>query len=84
MLNDFLRAIKRASLEAVDASQPAEPLIGTVASISPISITINQRLILSSGNIIVLSSAVGVSEGDRVALIRFTGGQKFLLLGKIE
>lgn len=84
MLPDFLKAIKQASVDAVDASQPAAPFVGTVASSSPLSIRLDQRLTLGKEHLMVMAAAEGVVYGDKVAVIRFAGGQKYLLLGKIK
>lgn len=84
LLHDFLRAVKQASLDAVNSTQPSAPFVGTVASASPLTIKLDQRLILTQPNLILMESAVGLAEGDKVALIRFSGGQQFLVLGKLE
>lgn len=60
---DLIQTIKRAALEAVKASNPAAILFGTVKSISPLKINIEQRLTLDESHL-VLTSLVSDFEVD--------------------
>jgi len=85
LLSELLQAVKRAALDAVEATQPAAPFIGTVTSEQPLQIQLHQRLILENPHLVFLSAVSGTLEtGDRVALLRFQGGQKFLVLGIVS
>lgn len=55
MLNsdDFVKAIKRAAVEAVNASKPANVVFGRVISESPLKIKVNQKLILSKQQLVL-------------------------------
>lgn len=55
MLNstDLLKTIKKAAVEAVNASNPASLMYGTVQSVSPLTIYVDQKLILPESFIIV-------------------------------
>lgn len=55
MLNsaDLVKNMKKAALEAVDASKPADILYGTVQSVNPLEIFVEQKLILTKEFIIV-------------------------------
>lgn len=55
MLNydDFVKAIKRAAIEAVNASKPANIVFGKVISESPLKIKIDQKLILTEKQLIL-------------------------------
>lgn len=44
MLRDFLQIIKKAAVEAVEASSPAKVMYGTVVASSPLAVRIEQRL----------------------------------------
>ena len=105
---EFVRAIKTAALEAVDASKPAEVRFGTVVSADPLQVKVDQKIILS-GKQIVLSGAFkhstrtipvsglevfGVTsldmdidnspqEGEVLILIRFQGGQRYLVVDRV-
>lgn len=84
MLPEFLNAIKQASVDAINSSQPAAPFVGTVVAASPLSIRLDQRLLLNKEHLIVMAAADGIVKGDKVAVMRFAGGQKYLVLGKIK
>lgn len=83
-MRDFLKAVKQASIDAVNSSQPSAPFVGTVSAVSPLSIRLDQRLILTQQNLLLMASAPGFAVGDKVALIRFLGGQQYLVLGKLK
>lgn len=55
MLNsdDFVKVIKKAAIEAVKASKPADILLGNVQSTEPLTIFIDQKLILTEKFLIV-------------------------------
>lgn len=55
MLNstDLLKTIKKAAVEAVNASNPASLMYGTVQSVSPLTIYVDQKLIIPESFIIV-------------------------------
>ncbi len=94
-MNDLVKAIKKAAQEAVQASRPAGICYGTVESISPISIRLDQKLILPAKQILVpqpLTERIPdenillnrLSAGDQVILLRDQGGQTYVLLGRIS
>ena len=58
MLNssDFVKIIKKSAIEAVKNSKPADIFYGTVQSISPLTIFIDQKLILSEKFLIIPES----------------------------
>ena len=51
--NDFLNVIKKASLDAVNASKPCDYCFGKVTSVSPLKISIEQKLTLGSAQLIL-------------------------------
>ena len=55
MLNseDFVKSIKKVSMEAVKASKPTDVDYGTVQSVSPLKIFIDQKLILTERFILI-------------------------------
>ena len=83
-MHDFLKAVKQAAIDAVSSAQPAAPFVGTVASTDPLEIRLDQRLILAGQNLILMESVTDLLPGDKMALIRFSGGQQYLVLGKIR
>lgn len=48
MSNMLLRTIKKAALEAVEATKPTTVLFGKVISVSPLKISLDQKLTLES------------------------------------
>ena len=58
MLNssDFVKVIKKSAIEAVKNSKPTDIFYGTVQSISPLTIFIDQKLILSEKFLIISES----------------------------
>lgn len=51
--NNLLNAIKKAAVEAVDASQPSDFCFGKVISVSPLKISIEQKMTLGSAQLIL-------------------------------
>jgi len=81
LLTDLVQTIKKAAIEAVEAEEPAAPFIGTVTGESPLRVRLNQRLTVSGERILFLRGQAAPREGDRIALLRFGGGQTYLILG---
>ena len=78
---ELVQTIKRAAIEAVEAEVPAVPCVGTVMTDNPLEIRLNQRLTLSGRQVLFLAGQRIPARGDRLALLRFAGGQKYLVLG---
>lgn len=51
--NDLLKIIKQAAIEAIEASKPVNMVFGTVISTSPLQIQIEQKLTLSSDQLVL-------------------------------
>lgn len=51
--DDFVKAMKKAAVEAVIASKPANVVFGTVISASPLKVKIDQKLILTSAQLVL-------------------------------
>lgn len=51
--NDFLNVIKKAALDAVNASKPCDYCFGKVTSTSPLKISIEQKMTLGSAQLIL-------------------------------
>ena len=81
MLIDLVQSMKQAAIEAVEAGAPSAPFIGTVSSADPLRVRLNQRLTLAGEWLIFLRSQREPDVGDRLALLRFEGGQQYLVLG---
>ncbi len=118
-MNGFLVSVKRAAVEAVEASKPAAIVMGKVISTNPLTVRVDQKLSLGSAQL-VLTSAVrdfkvsmtvdhvtemsgaanahthaykgekeynvhlGLRTGEHVLMLRADGGQKFIILDRLE
>jgi hypothetical protein len=51
--DDLLKLIKKTAVEAVNASKPANMVFGKVISTSPLKIKIDQKLILTSAQLVL-------------------------------
>ncbi len=51
--NDLLVAIKTASLEVSESSKPTAVVLGTVTSVNPLKITVEQKMTLSMAQLIL-------------------------------
>ena len=81
MLIDLVQSMKKAAVEAVEAGAPSAPFVGTVSSAQPLRVRLNQRLTLSGERLVFQRNQRVPEEGDTLALLRFEGGQRYLVLG---
>ena len=54
--NDLVKLMKKAAVDAVDASRPANMVFGKVISDSPLKIKVDQKLILTSAQLVLSRS----------------------------
>lgn len=124
-MNSFLENVKRAAIEAVDASKPFAFILGKVTSIAPLKVQIDQKLTLTAAQLILTnavrdytvymtvdhqtgSTSGGIGDasfashshsysgqkafkvhlalkvGEQVLLLRADGGQKFIIIDRVE
>ncbi len=82
---ELLQAIKRAAVEAVAAGQPVALCYGQVRSVQPLQIMADQKLPLEAEQLELLSAVRGgLQVGEKVLLLRWQGGQKYLVLDRLE
>jgi hypothetical protein len=96
--NDLVTSIKKASVEAVNASKPMNITYGKVVSVDPIKINVDQRLNLTSKQLILTGNVKDFEvemtidhvteessggEGDLSFMIQVQGGQKFVVLDRV-
>lgn len=55
-LNSFLAGVKQAAVEAVDAGKPFALVFGVVTGVSPLSVMVDQKLPLTSAQLILTSA----------------------------
>lgn len=67
-VTDLLRLIKKAAVDAVNASYPTDVAFGYVISVSPLQINVEQKLTLTSAQLILTNNVtdykVKISSGD--------------------
>lgn len=51
--NDLVKLIKKAAVEAVNASKPANMVFGKVISASPLKVKVDQKLILTKAQLVL-------------------------------
>jgi hypothetical protein len=81
-MNDVTTLIKQTALDAVEADKPVAVMYGTVESVSPLTIVLEQKLRLSGEQITVFRGA-NFTAGNAVLLLREQGGQRFAVLGVV-
>ncbi len=85
-MSEIISTIKKAALEAVTASSPSKLIFGKISSLNPLSIKIEQSVVLtesflSVGSVVqnlILNDKVNV--GDQVAILSENGGQRFFVI----
>jgi len=83
-MHDLVQTIKKAALDAVEAEMPAAPFVGIVEEEDPLELRLDQRLTIQGDRLIFQSGQEPPREGDRLALLRFAGGQRYLVLGRLR
>lgn len=122
-INNLVRLIKKAAVEAVEASSPFAMKIGEVASVNPLKISINQKIAISASQLLLTNAVrdysiymtkdnteaaggeeddsttpdvqggtakerytvhLGLKTGEKVLLLRCDGGQRFIVLDRLE
>lgn len=81
---NLIQIIKKAAIEAVEASNPTKVIYGTVTDASP-SIKVEQKFTIPK-EFIVLTKRIaeeGLEVGDNVILLQEQGGQKYIVLDKV-
>lgn len=51
--NDFIRTVKQAAKEAVAASAPSDVMTGTVTSVKPVMVKVEQRFEIGPGQLVI-------------------------------
>lgn len=83
---DFLNAVKKAAIDAIEASYPSDFCFGKVVSLSPLKVNVEQRLTLTKMQLVMTETVVKTSPievGDEIVLLRKKGGQKYLIIDKV-
>ena len=86
--NSILEMIKQAAVEAVEAMQPCRIVFGKIISLSPLKISVDQKLVLTVNQLTFTRTGKAfinneLAPGGKVAMIRQQGGQMYLVLDKV-
>ncbi|MCL2754401.1 MAG: DUF2577 domain-containing protein [Oscillospiraceae bacterium] len=97
LTNDIATLMKILAVDAVDADKPVAVMFGTVASLNPLTVEVEQKFRLSGEQLCFLRTVVPVQNylgiwndfssvlriGDTAVLLREQGGQRFIILGVV-
>ena len=82
--NDLLNIVKKAAIEAVNASQPSDFCFGKVTSVKPLKISVEQKMTLGSAQLVLTETiSKTIKASDEVILLKKKGGQKYLVLDRV-
>ncbi|MEK3788743.1 DUF2577 family protein [Paenibacillus sp. FSL K6-1230] len=79
-LSDTLKMLSKTTN---DAGSPAGVYYGTVTASDPLAIMVDQKLPLPKEALVLLKGS-SYKVGDYVVLLRFQGGNQYLVLGEVE
>ncbi len=77
---NLVELIKQISSDAIKASKPVEVVSGSVLSIKPFKIKIDQKLILGDVHLTGDYIASNYSVGEKLTMLRVQGGKKYHIL----
>ena len=95
---ELVKAVKKVSVDAVEALKPVEVCFGKVIGASPLKIFVEQKLVLGEAQLVLCRNVCdfftyidgeyvevrnGLENGDTVVLIRQQGGQKYLVVDRV-
>lgn len=80
----LLSLIKKAAVEAVEAAMPMAIVFGTVKSVNPLKIKLEDRRVVDDAFLIKTEASIDkLKKGDKTVLLRMQGGQKFLFMDRV-
>ena len=81
-MQQFVETMKEIALNAVENTKPMQIRQGKVLSASPLQVRLSQKEILTKEFLVALYGHDSFQTGDTLILLRFQGGQQYLILGK--
>lgn len=79
---DLVDALRMSAARTIDASMLTEPIVGVVTKEEPLTISIDTKISLSGGKLILMKG-LDLEVNDKVLLIRASGGQKYYVIGEV-
>lgn len=83
-MKGLLQIIKWAASDVYETKKPCDWLVATVESVSPVTINTGQYQLSEALLVFVEGMRQKLQKGDRVILLRKSGGQKYLVIGRSE
>ena len=87
---DLLRAIKKAAMEAVEASQLSDFCFGKVIREKPLTILVEQKMKLEKHQLVLCVSVAdykdkknALKKDENIVLIKQRGGQRYLVVDRV-
>lgn len=91
---DLLDTIKKIVIKTMENSKPVALSYGAVESINPLTVRIDQKLLLGRQFLILTENVMdktvngitisnGLKTGDKLIMLRVEEGQKYLVLSKV-
>lgn len=81
---NLAQLIKKAAIEAVEASKPSDLIFGKIVSTNPLKVYVDQKLTLSDEFVFTTYAySQIIQDNDNVVMIRAQGGQKYLIIDKV-
>lgn len=83
--SNLVQLLKQISKEEREASKPCDVVVGTLSSVTPLKISISQKMYITEEFLLKTSyfAQLEIEKGDSVVMIRKQGGQEFLLVDKV-
>ncbi|EOY7157821.1 DUF2577 domain-containing protein [Clostridioides difficile] len=86
MSQELLQIIKKAAIDAVETSNPMQIAFGTIESLNPLVVKIEQKASFDDFFLTQTETFKRYTDkkiGDKVVLIRMQGGQQYLILDRM-
>jgi orotate phosphoribosyltransferase len=82
---ELIKLIKKAAIEAVNATNPAAVCFGKVTKASPLKIYVEQKLTLTAKQLVLARKVTEnrLVVGDEVILFREQGGQRYIVVDRV-
>lgn len=83
-MKKLIQIIKQAAIDVYESRKPCDVFYGKVVNINPAEVLYNGMTLPSELLVFVNGVKKSVCVGNRVALLRKAGGQKYIVLGVID
>lgn len=87
---NLTEAVRLLSMQAEESAKPSMRIFGTVTSLEPFKVQINEKLTLEKGNLVITQTIRNyitweyIKVGSKVVMTRQRGGQLYIVDDMIE